>query len=478
MKARLPRFLVLTALLLFLVAFAPPSWALKLNKSEKTLRNGLRVIVIEDHRAPVVTHMVWYRVGAADEPAGKTGLAHFFEHLMFKGTDKIPPGAFSQIIERHGGNDNAFTSWDYTAYFQRIAREHLPLVMRMEADRMRNLKLTQKVLDTEREVIKEERRMRTDNDPRTLFAERMVATLYLAHPYRRPIAGWMDDVSRLTLEDALRFYRRHYSPNNAIVVVAGDVKPKEVFALAEKYYGPLKNDGPRRPRVRTHEPPPLAARRLIMADSRIKAPIVERLYVAPSYRTASKGEAHALEVLARALGEGTTSLLYRKLVIEEKIATWAGAWYDGNFRDYGTFGVYASPTPGTSLEKLERRIDAILAEVRKRGLDPKEVERAKRNIVAETTYALDSQFGLARMVGSTLAWGGSLKLVENWEDDIMAVTLEKVRAVAKAYLDLPNSVTGFLKKGLPQPRRAKEARASKTGAQKAAAATQPAAAGR
>ncbi len=462
MKARSPKLLALIVLFLSIFAVHQSSWALKLIKSERTLDNGLRIIVIEDHRAPVITHMVWYRVGAADEPAGKTGLAHFFEHLMFKGTDSIPAGAFSQIVERHGGDDNAFTSWDYTAYFQRIAKEHLPLVMRMEADRMRNLKLTQKILDTEREVIKEERRMRTDNDPRALFVERLNAALFLAHPYRRPVVGWMDDVSRLSLDDALRFYRRHYSPNNAIVVVSGDVKPEEVFALAEKYYGPLTNDGPRRPRIRTHEPPPLAARRVIMTDSRIKAPMVERLYVAPSYRTAGKGEAHALDVLARALGEGTTSLLYRRLVVEEKIATWAGAWYDGKFRDYGTFGVYASPAPGISLEKLERRIDAILSEVRKQGLDPKEVTRAKHNIVAETTYALDSQFGLAQMVGSTLAWGGSLKLVENWEDEIMAVTPERVREVANAYLDVRNSVTGLLKKGIPQHRKTTEANINHT----------------
>ncbi|HHN73248.1 MAG TPA: insulinase family protein, partial [Thermopetrobacter sp.] len=405
------------------------------------------VVVVPDHRAPVVTHMVWFRVGAADEPSGKTGLAHFFEHLMFKGTEKVAPGAYSRIIERHGGNDNAFTGQDYTAYFARIAREHLPLVMEMEADRMRNLKLDARLVKTELEVIKEERRMRTDNNPRALFSERFDAALFTAHPYRRPVVGWMDDVRRLTLKDAVAFYRRHYSPRNAIVVVVGDVEPEEVFRLAKRYFGPLANDGPPGARVRTSEPPPLAARRIVMKDPRIRAPLFQRGYVAPSYRTAKGDAAHALEVLAQALGGGTTSLLYRRLVVEEKVATWAGAWYDGDPRDYGTFGIYASPRPGVSMEKLEARIEALLAEVREKGVAAAELKRAARNLAAETTYALDSQFALARIVGSTLATDMDLKVVEEWEERILAVTPGDVRRAMAAVLRPENSVTGILLRG-------------------------------
>ncbi len=443
---RMARLLVSALVLVMLLASMPAAQALKLNVHRKTLANGMEVVVIPDHRAPVVTHMVWYRVGAADEPSGKTGLAHFFEHLMFKGTEKIAPGMFSRIIERHGGEDNAFTGPDYTAYFQRIAKAHLPLVMAMEADRMRNLRLTAEMVRTEREVIKEERRMRTENNPRALFGERLNALLFLAHPYRRPVVGWMDDVSRLTLKDALAFYRRHYSPNNAILVVVGDVTPEEVFRLAEKHYGPLKNDGPRPDRVRTREPAPLAARRVVMRDARVQAPVFQRLYQAPSYRTANGREAHALEILAQALGGGTTSLLYRRLVVEEKLAAWAGAAYDGDGRDYGVFVVYAAPVPGVSPERLEARIDEILTEVRRDGLPEAELQRAARNLAAETVYALDSQFALARLVGASLATETPLSVIETWEEQLLAVTPDEVRAVARRVLRPEGAVTGLLMK--------------------------------
>ncbi len=459
--ARAHRLLAAGLAFLTLLIALPAAQALKLNVHRKTLANGMEVVVIPDHRAPVVTHMVWYRVGAADEPSGKTGLAHFFEHLMFKGTERIAPGTFSRIIERHGGEDNAFTGPDYTAYFQRIAKEHLPLVMEMEADRMRNLRLTEELVRTEREVIKEERRMRTENNPRALFGERLNAMLFLAHPYRRPVVGWMDDVSRLTLKDALAFYRHHYSPNNAILVVVGDVTPEEVFRLAEKHYGPLKNDGPQPKRVRTREPKQLTARRVVMRDARVQSPIFQRLYQAPSYRTAKGREAHALEIFAQALGGGTTSVLYRKLVVEEKIAAWAGAWYDGDGRDYGSLGIYAAPVPGVPVERLEARIDEILAEVRKNGLPEKELRRAARNLAAETAYALDSQFALARIVGATLATDAPLSVVENWEETLLAVTPEDVKAAIARVLRPEGSVTGLLLKATSELR--KQARASAIG---------------
>ncbi len=438
--------LALAAALAAFLGLQEPARALDLKAKEYELKNGLKLVVIPDHRAPVVTHMVWYRVGAADEPAGKSGLTHFLEHLMFKGTGKVPPGEFSKIVKRHGGEDNAFTTADNTAYFQRIAKENLGLVMGLEADRMQNLKLTAKDVETEREVIKEERRMRTENNPRALFAERLNAALYLAHPYRRPIVGWMDDVRRLRLSDAMAFYRQYYTPANAIVVVAGDVEPEEVLKLAEKHYGSLINTAPKARRVRTREPRPLAARRIVMRDARVKAPIIQRMYVAPAYPRAKNGEAHALEVFAQAFGEGATSLLYRKLVVEERIATWAGAWYDGNNRDYGTIGIYATPAPGVSMEKLEARIDALIAEVLKKGLPEEKVKRAANALVAEATYALDSQFQLARIVGDALTTGGTLEDIREWESRILKVTPEQAVAAARAVMRPENSVTGLLLK--------------------------------
>ena len=440
-QARLIR--LLAALLGWLALMAP---ALALNVPVKTwkLDNGLTLVVIPDHRAPVVTHMVWYRVGAADEPAGKTGLAHYLEHLMFKGTKRIAPGEFSKIIKRYGGNDNAFTSRDYTAYYQRIASDKLALVMEMEADRMQNLQLSEKDVKTELEVIKEERRMRTENDPRSLFAERMQAALFTAHPYRRPVVGWMADVAHLTLADVMAFYRRYYAPANAIVVVAGDVEPEEVHKLALKHYGPLKNQVALQPRWRTPEPPPLAARRLVMRSARVRQPVFQRLWVAPSYRMVKGTMAHALDVFADALGGGTTSVLYRRLVVEEKVAAWAGATYSGDDRDYGTFAVYATPAPGVSPEKLEARIDAVLGEVLEKGIDGKRLERSKKSMVAAAIYALDSQFALARIFGEAMATETGIDSVLHWDERIAKVTDEEVLKAARAVLKPANSVTGWL----------------------------------
>ncbi len=441
LRAALPA--VVLALLAAL--FLRPAAALDIRAEEYVLKNGMRVVVIPDHRAPVVTHMVWYVVGSADEPyAGKSGLAHFLEHLMFKGTKKIPPGEFSRIVKRHGGEDNAFTSRDYTVYFQRIARERLPMVMEMEADRMQNLQLSEGDVNTERQVIMEERRMRTENDPRALFAEQLNAALFLAHPYRRPVIGWMDDVARLRLADAMDFYRRFYTPANAILVVAGDVSPPAVRALAEKYYGRLRNTAPRASRIRTKEPAPLAGRRVVMRDARIRAPLIQRQYLAPSYAGAKGADPYALEVFAQALGGGPTSVLYRTLVVKENLATWAGAWYDGDDRDYGVLGVYASPAPGVSMKKLEDRIDGILAAALKDGLPEKAIRRARESLTAEAVYALDSQTALARLVGSALATGLTLDHIRQWEKRIAAVSPAAARAAAARVIRPGYGVTGLL----------------------------------
>lgn len=292
----------LRALSSFLSLIALPAFAGPAITSFE-LENGLQAVVIEDHRAPVVTQMVWYRVGSADEAPGETGIAHFLEHLMFKGTDKIPEGAFSKLVAENGGQDNAFTSYDYTAYFQRIAADRLDLVMGMEADRMVNLRLTNEIVLPERDVILEERNSRIENDPGSLFQEQMSATLYLNHPYGSPVIGWRSEMEELTLNDALDFYAAHYSPDNAILVVAGDVDPAEVEAMAKKHFGPIPPEGVI-PRRRTAEPPQLAAREIEMADPRVRQPYVIRRYLAPSRRTAGDETAASLAMLAQVLGGG------------------------------------------------------------------------------------------------------------------------------------------------------------------------------
>jgi len=413
-----------------------------------TLNNGMQVVVIPDHRAPVVTHMVWYRVGSADEPQGKAGIAHFLEHLMFKGTPKYPPGAFSRIIRQNGGEDNAFTSKDYTAYFQRIAKDRLGLVMDLEADRMQNLVLKDENVLPELKVVEEERRERTDNDPSSLLAEQIDAILYLAHPYRKPVIGWMSEVNKLTRDDAITFYRAHYTPANAILVVAGDVTPDEVKKLADEHYGKLKNTFDVTARVRTEEPEPLAPRRVTLTDARAASPIVQRAYLTVSYATARKGEAEALDVLAELLGGGATSRLYKRLVVEKRIASYAAAWYSGDGLDSGTFGVYGSPNPGGKVEPVEAEIDAVLEDIKTNGITADELARTKATLIADTVYARDNQGNLARAFGTALTTGVTVNDVLEWPERIKAVKLEDVKAAAAKTLDLRRSVTGIL---LPAP---------------------------
>ncbi|MEM9724292.1 MAG: pitrilysin family protein [Pseudomonadota bacterium] len=407
-----------------------------------TLENGMKGVVIQDRRAPVVTHMVWYRVGAADEIRGESGIAHFLEHLMFKGTDSIPSGRFSKIVAENGGQDNAFTSYDYTAYFQRIAKDRLAMVMSMEADRMVNLRLTEEDVATERDVVLEERSTRTDNDPQSLFYEQLQAALYLNHPYGSPVIGWRDEIEKLDREHALAHYQRHYAPDNAILVVAGDVTPEEVEALAKEHYGPLAPAGRTRP-IRPQEPPQLAERRIAMTDERVRQPFVTRQYLAPSYRTAEPGVSEAFNVLSEILGGGASGRLYRELVQDEKVALNAGGYYSGLAVDDGTFGLYGVPADGVELEALERRIDAVLARLIEEGPTEDELSRAKMVLISGRIYQQDSQASLARMYGSALTIGMSIEQVRDWPARIEAVDAAAVVAAAKS-LDRRRAVTGFL----------------------------------
>lgn len=421
-------------------AAAGPEW----RPETYTLDNGLKVVVIPDHRAPVVTHMVWYRVGAADEPPGKSGLAHFLEHLMFRGTEKVPPGAFSKTVARNGGQDNAFTTQDYTAYFQRVAVDRLPLVMELEADRMRNLKLTAEIVNTERKVILEERRSRIDNNPTSLLYERLQAALYGSHPYGAPTIGWEKEIAALTREDALAFYRAYYSPSNAILVVAGDVTGDQVLALAKRYYGALESSVPPPKRVRPPVTGEIETRRVALSDPRVELPAWSRHYLAPSYATARAGEAEAIDVMVEILGGGATSRLYRTLVVDKALASTAGAWYSGAALNETTIGLFARPRAGVTIEALERAIDEVVADLVAKGATKEELKRAKTGLVAEATYARDSQQTMARIFGESLATGETVEDVIEWPRRIEAVNRKAIKSVASRYLDASRAVTGEL----------------------------------
>lgn len=431
------------AILGMLAGILPPAAAEVFNPKTLTLANGLQVVVVENHRAPVVTHMVWYKVGAADEPPGKSGIAHFLEHLMFKGTSNTAEGVFSREVARVGGNENAFTTQDYTAYFQTVSVENLELVMRLEADRMANLQLDDSKVLPERDVILEERRQRIDNDPGSQLSETSRAALFLNHPYRLPTIGWAHEIRGLGTEDAIDFYRRWYAPNNAVLVIVGDVTLEQVRPLAEKYYGPIAaRDVPAR--LRLQEPPVIAPRQVTLESPQVQQPSWSRSYVAPSYHSGATEHAYALELLAEILGGGPTSRLYRHLVVEQGVATAIGAWYSPDAVDLGTFGIGASPQPGADVPALQAAIDAELAAVLADGVSEAELAAAKTLLAADAVKARDSLSNPARSIGTTLATGGTLEDVEAWPDRIAAVTVEEVNAAARYLLKPEASVTAIL----------------------------------
>ena len=414
------------------------------NVSTFKLDNGMEVVVIPDLRAPVVTHMMWYRVGAGDEPDGQSGIAHFLEHLMFKGTDKLKPGEFSKTVARNGGQDNAFTSQDYTGYYQRVASDRLALVMDMEANRMTKLILSEEEVLPERDVVLEERRSRVDNNPSSRLSEQMNAVMYLSHPYANPVIGWHHEIEALNRDTAISFYKQYYAPNNAILIVAGDVSEDKVRELAEKYYGPIPTQPHLKPRSRAKEPPHQAARRVILRDARVDTPRFRRMYLTPSYNTAAEGEGTALELLAQILGGGTTSRLYTKLVIEQKTAILAGSWFSGDFLDSGSIGLYGAPAPGSDETILEASMEAVIDDVIQNGVTEEELADAKNLLIADTIYAVDSQTRLARIFGVALTSGQTVEDVQNWPERIQKVTLQQVQDAAKKYLRIESSVTGLL----------------------------------
>lgn len=408
------------------------------------LANGLEVVVLPDYRAPVVTHMIWYKVGAADETPGKSGLAHFLEHLMFKGTAQNPGSRFSQVVADIGGQENAFTSSDYTGFFQRVPREHLKEMMAFEADRITGLVLTDDVVRPELNVVLEEQNMRVANNPNSRLAEQIDAALYLNHPYGRPVIGWRPEIEKLTRDDALAFYRRFYTPNNAIVVVAGDVTAAEVKEDADETYGKVAPRADVAPRRRPLEPPQEAARTVTLADPRVDQPSLSRAYLVPSRTSAKPGVSEALEVLAHILGSGENSRLYRSLVVDQAVAITAGAYYSPTALDYGKFGIYATPRSGKTLHDVEAAIDIAVADIREHGVTADELSLAKNRLIADAVYAHDNQATLARWYGAALATGQTVEMVKRWPDDIRAVSADAVRDAARTWLDSRASVTGYL----------------------------------
>jgi zinc protease len=411
--------------------------------SDFTLGNGMQVVVIPDHRVPVVTHMVWYRAGAADDPHGKSGIAHFLEHLMFKSTTRFKSGEFSRIITRLGGRDNAVTEHDTTSYFERVAKEHLRAVMELEADRMVNLRLPEPEVRTERDVVQEERRSTIDADPVSLLSEQMLAMLYRSHPYRRPTLGWADEMSKLTRQDAEGFYKRFYAPNNAVLVVAGDVAPGEVRRLAEVTYGRNKPNLAAARRPRAPEPKPIAARRVHLQDARAGAPVLLRYYHAPSYPSARPREAESLQLLAQIVGADDTSRLYRRLV-EEKFASAAGTNYLGNELDSGRMAFVVIPAAGQPVERVEAALDAVIADVRERGVTQQELDNAKSALEARRVFESDDQTKLAYRYGQGVALGRSIADIDAAPGRIQGIGLDDIRQVAREFLSPERSVTGTL----------------------------------
>ncbi|WP_245414097.1 pitrilysin family protein [Nitratireductor sp. StC3] len=436
------------AVMLSAASAAPPAPAPKPDGqsavSRFVLDNGLEIVVIPDRRAPIVTHMLWYKVGSADEAPGKSGIAHFFEHLMFKGTTNHAPGEFSRRVAEIGGQENAFTSYDYTAYFQQVTPEALETMMAYEADRMRNLVLTEAVIGPERDVILEERGSRVENEPGGLLGEEVNATLYQNHPYGVPVIGWMHEIEALNRTDAIAFYERYYAPNNAVLVVAGDVSAERVRTLAERTYGKVARGPALPPRLRPREPEQNTRRTVTLNDARVSQPSFRKAWVVPSYATGASGEAEALDLLSEILGGGVRSRAYEALVVEQGIASSVGAYYQSNALDDTSFEIYGRPRGGATIAEVEEALDAEIDRIVTDGVSEDELAAAKKRYVRSLIFARDSQRGMAHIYGATLTTGGTIEDIEKWPERIEAVTAEQLRDVARRYLVLDRSVAGYL----------------------------------
>ncbi len=431
----LPRLFALSVLLLALAGCS--------QTHETTLPNGLRVIVKEDHRSPVVVSQIWYRIGAQDEPDGSTGISHVLEHMMFKGTQKLKPNEFSRIIAEHGGRENAFTGYDYTAYYQQLEKSRLPISFELEAERMRNLTLDPAEFAKEIKVVMEERRLRTDDQPEALAFEKFMATAYTVHSYKNPVIGWMPDLEKMRAEDLRAWYERWYAPNNATLVVVGDVNPTQVFTLARKYFSPV----PRRdlaPPAQTPEPPQAAERR-VRISAPAEVPYLLLGWHVPALTADDKSnESYALDVLAGILSGGNSARLASELVRGQKLAASADASYSLIARSPGMLMLDGTPAPGRTIEELELALRAQAARLRDEPVTEGELARVKAQVVAGNVYARDSVFGQAMEIGQLVTAGLDWRLKDKFVRRIKAITARDVQAVARKYLVDDNLTVAIL----------------------------------
>jgi zinc protease len=441
---------------MLMLGLASPAEAAVFYPSSFTLGNGLQVVVVPNHLAPVVSQMVWYKVGATDEVPGKTGLAHYLEHLMFRGTTNIAAGEFSKIIAAQGGEDNAFTSHDYTAFFEMVANDRLPMIMQMEADRMQNLHITAETATPELSVVLDERQQRTDNNPEGRFNEKLQHTLMPHHAYGRPVIGWKPEIEKLTAADAQKFYAAHYAPNNAVVIISGDVTVEEVMRLAAAIYGalPAGDIAPRQPLPASPAP---KHHRFVMVDAGVEQAQLQWEFVVPSYATQKDNAAYALEILTEVLDSGEVGLLYRKLVTEQEVASAIEVGYDPDARGDTTFDIAATPRPGLPAEGLEKALRQALHDLAASGLDVKTVEDAKRRLQRKAAFARDSLMTPGYAFGMALTTGHKVSDVEAWPDHIKAVTVEDVNAALRALAGTSHQTLGLLlpdAKATPEQREA------------------------
>lgn len=415
-----------------------------------TLQNGLKVVVIPDHRAPIVTQMIWYRVGSADEQEGVSGIAHFLEHLMFKGTKTYQAGEFSNYVTENGGQENAFTSYDYTAYYQQVSPQALAKIMEFEADRMHNLILDEDGVTTEREVIIEERRMRVDSNPSAMLSENTNPAIFYNHPYRRPIIGWRQEMEKLSLDDAIGFYKKYYTPNNATLIIAGDVTPEKVLELTKNSWAKVQRSAEPGKRERPQEPAKQADRVVTLHDERVTIPSFTTTWLVPSYANearfagAKEGDAAALSLLSEILSGSTRSRLYQNFMVKQSIASGVDASYRGDALDDGTFSIFGAPRGATTLGDLEAQIKEQLAAIIKDGVSETELKQAQNRLIKSMVFARDSQAGMARIYGANLSVGRSIEDVQNWPEKIQKVTASQVKDAANRYLASKNTVTSYL----------------------------------
>jgi len=428
--------------LFFIIIFLSKFAFAEFKPQHFTLKNGLEIVVLENNRVPAVAHSIWYKVGSADEPNGKSGIAHFLEHLLFKGTEKLKPGEFSRIISKNGGKENAFTSKNYTGYFQLIHKSKLELVMSLEADRMKNIKLIEKEFENEKTVVLEERYSRTDNNPSALLSEQINAALYMNHPYRKPIIGWEHEIKNLSLDDVMKFYEKYYAPNNALIVICGDVNLDEVVKIAKKYFGPIKPSKIEK-RDWTIEPTQHAPRKIILDSEDTAIPVFKRHYLVPTY-IKSKKESLVLEVFSEIFGNPSTGMLFEEFVKNKKLATSALAYYYPDGFGHTSFTIGIIPRENVSLEEIEVYLDKYLNKFKKKSFNKEELQNVKKRLVNETIFAQDSLYMGMKIFGSSLTTGYSLKEITNWPNNILEVSVNDLEIYVPNIFNKKNSVTGYL----------------------------------